>query len=118
MDHPPMTVEPHRLALQRAPARETLHRAATWLRGNMVLVLILPTLVFLGCFLVAPCVDMLVMSFRNPSTTSVYAPGYTVANYSRALTDRYYLGVLAQTIAFGIVTTAICATIGYPVGTT
>jgi putative spermidine/putrescine transport system permease protein len=111
-----MTVEPHRLALQRAPAaRETRHRVATWLRANMVLLLILPTLVFLGCFLVAPYVDMLVMSFRNPSTTSVFAPGYTVANYSKALTDPYYLGVLAQTIEFGIVTTAICATIGYPV---
>lgn len=111
-----MTVEPHRLALQGSPAaREGGHRVTAWLRANTVLLLVLPTLVFLACFLVTPYVNMLVMSFRNPSTTSVFAPGYTVTNYSKALTDPYYLGVLAQTIAFGILTTAVCATIGYPV---
>jgi putative spermidine/putrescine transport system permease protein len=116
VDHPPLTVEPNRLALPRAPAaRETVRHVIAWLCANRALLLILPTLVFLGCFLVAPYVNMLVMSFRNPSTTSVFAPGYTIANYGKALTDPYYLGVLAQTIAFGVVTTAVCAMIGYPV---
>jgi putative spermidine/putrescine transport system permease protein len=109
-------VEPRRLALRRAPlARRTMRRIIASLRANSALLLILPTLVFLGCFLVAPYVNMLVMSFRNPSTTGVFAPGYTVANYGKALTDPYYLGVLAQTLAFGVVTTAVCAAIGYPV---
>jgi len=111
-----MTVEPERLRLPRAlVAREIGHRVIAWLRANSALLLILPTLVFLGCFLVAPYVSMLVMSFRNPSTTSVFAPGYTFANYGRALSDPYYLEVLAETIAFGLVTTAVCAIIGYPV---
>jgi putative spermidine/putrescine transport system permease protein len=111
-----MTVEPGQLALRQAPAgRETRRWLASWVRANIALPLVLPTLLFLGCFLVAPYVNMLVMSFRNSSTTSVFAPGYTLANYSKALTDPYYLGVLAQTIAFGIVTTAVCAAIGYPV---
>jgi ABC-type sugar transport system permease subunit len=77
--------------------------------------LILRTLLFLACFLVAPYFNMLVMSVRNPSTSAAYAPGFTVANYTRALTDPYYLGVLAQTIALGAVTTLICALIAYPV---
>jgi putative spermidine/putrescine transport system permease protein len=116
MDHPPMTAEPQGLALRRPQvARAAGRRGGAWLRANMTLLLVLPTLVFIGCFLVAPYVDMLVMSFRNPSTTSVFAPGYTIGNYSRALTDPFYLGVLARTIAFGVVTTAICAAIGYPV---
>jgi putative spermidine/putrescine transport system permease protein len=55
------------------------------------------------------------MSFRNPSTTAVFAPGFTVGNYTKALADPYYLGVLAQTIALGALTTAICAVVGYPV---
>jgi len=88
--------------------------SARRLPKNSVL-LILPTLLFLACFLVAPYFNMLVMSFRNPSTSAVYAPGFTVANYTRALTDPYYLGVLTQTVALGAVTTLICVLIAYPV---
>jgi putative spermidine/putrescine transport system permease protein len=111
-----MTLGPQRLALQAIPvAHAAGHRAGDWLRANTTLLLVLPTLVFLGCFLLAPYVNMLVMSFRNPSTTSVFAPGYTIGNYARALTDPFYLAVLAKTIGFGVMTTAICAAIGYPV---
>jgi putative spermidine/putrescine transport system permease protein len=111
-----VTVEPRDLALRRTPfAGATFRRGMAWLRANATLLLVLPTLVFLACFLVAPYVDMLVMSFRNPSTTSVFAPGFTIGNYGKALTDPFYLGILAKTIAFGVATTAICAAIGYPV---
>jgi len=111
-----MTVAPRPFAVRGATSiRAAGHPVRVWLRANAALLLVLPTLVFLGCFLVAPYVDMLVMSFRNPSTTSVFAPGYTVGNYTRALTDPFYLAVLAKTIAFGAVTTAICMVIAYPV---
>ena len=111
-----MTVAPQRFALQGATStRAAGQPIRAWLRANAPLLLVLPTLVFLSCFLVAPYVDMLVMSFRNPSTTSVFAPGYTIGNYTKALTDPFYLGVLAKTIAFGAATTAICAMIAYPV---
>ena len=79
------------------------------------MLLILPTLLFLGCFLVAPYVNMLVMSFRNPSTTAVFAPGFTLGNYAKALTDPFYLGVLAQTLALGAITTLICVVVAFPV---
>jgi putative spermidine/putrescine transport system permease protein len=116
VDHPPLTLDPQPIAV---PAVPTVTRAARvlalWRRPNGALLLIAPTLLFLSCFLVAPYVNMLIMSFRNPSTSAVFAPGFTVGNYTRALTDPYYLGVLAQTIVLGAVTTAICAVIGYPV---
>jgi len=112
-----MIGEAEGLALAGAPvtAPQTGRRVATRRRTNMTVFLVLPALVFLGCFLVAPYVDMLVMSFRNPSTTAVYAPGFTLANYRKALTDPFYLEVLARTLAFGAITTVVCATIAYPV---
>jgi putative spermidine/putrescine transport system permease protein len=111
-----MTVAPGPFALRGTTSiRAAGHPVRVWLRANASFLLVLPTLVFLGCFLVAPYVDMLVMSFRNPSTTGVFAPGYTMANYTKALTDPFYLVVLAKTIAFGAATTAICAVIAYPV---
>ncbi len=108
MDHPSLTSEkrPHWLAFGRELVRP---------RANLTLLLVLPTLLFLACFLVAPYVNMLVMSFRNPSTSNVFAPGYTVGNYTKALTDPYYLTVLGQTMLFGIVTTIVCLVLGYPV---
>lgn len=112
MDHPQIALEP---AVPEAPNTAAGRLVASRWRFNRSLLLILPTLLFLGCFLVAPYVNMLVMSFRNPSTTAVFAPGFTLANYGKALTDPYYLGVLAQTIALGAATTAIAAIIAFPV---
>jgi len=86
-----------------------------WMRSNTALLLFLPTVIFLVLFLLVPYVNMLVMSFRTPSTSAVFAPGFTTDNYTKALTDLYYFGVLFKTVVFGMVTTAICLLIGYPV---
>ena len=115
MDYPPVALDDSQLELAEAPVAGLGRLAVALRRPNRATLLILPTLLFLGCFLVAPYVNMLVMSFRNPSTTAVFAPGFTVANYAKALTDPYYLGVLAQTILLGTITTAICAVVAYPV---
>jgi putative spermidine/putrescine transport system permease protein len=116
VDHPPITLDLGSAAVAGVPvAPRGGHLVSARLLPKNSVLLILPTLLFLACFLVAPYFNMLVMSFRNPSTSAVYAPGFTVANYTRALTDPYYLGVLAQTIALGAVTTLICALIAYPV---
>lgn len=76
--------------------------------------LIAPTLVLLLIFLILPYINMAVMSFRNPSTTSVFAPGYTLENYTRALGDGYYLGVLAKTLWTGTVVSTICLLLAFP----
>jgi putative spermidine/putrescine transport system permease protein len=103
------------LELAGSPTARFGRLAAARRRPNGAVLLILPTLLFLGCFLVAPYVNMLVMSFRNPSTTAVFAPGFTLGNYAKALTDPFYLGVLAQTLALGAITTLICVVVAFPV---
>ena len=91
-------------------------RRRDWLRSNMALLLILPTVGLLIAFLLLPYLNMVVMSFRNPSTSQVFAPGYTVGNYLRALLDPdfFYVRILWDTMVFGVMTTAVCLVVGYP----
>jgi len=107
-----MTAVPQALATSVAVGRGRL-----WLRSNMALFLILPTLGLLIAFLLLPYLNMVVMSFRNPSTRQVFAPGYTVGNYLDALldSDLYYLQILWDTMVFGAMTTAVCLIVGFPV---
>jgi putative spermidine/putrescine transport system permease protein len=79
------------------------------------LLLILPTVALLVVFFLLPYANMLLMSFRVPSTVRPYAPGFTIGNYVKALTDVYYLKVLGYSFAFGVLTTAACLVIAYPV---
>ena len=60
---------------------------------------------------------MVVMSFRNPSTSQVFAPGFTVGNYLDAIldSDLYYLEILWDTMVLGAATTAVCLVLGFPV---
>jgi putative spermidine/putrescine transport system permease protein len=83
--------------------------------GAPALLLFLPALALLVAFFLVPYVNMLVMSFRVPSTSQPYAPGFTLENYVEALTDLYYLRVLWDTAVFGVLTTATCLAISYPV---
>ncbi|MGH1484173.1 MAG: ABC transporter permease [Geminicoccales bacterium] len=84
-------------------------------RGTLLL--IIPTLGMLIAFLLFPYLNMIVMSFRTPSTSNVFAPGYTIANYLEILLDEdfYYLEILLNTLVLGVVTTAICLLLGFPV---
>ena len=84
---------------------------------RMPLLLVLPALGILVAFLLLPYLNMVVMSFRNPSTRQVFAPGFTVGNYLNALldVDIYYLEILWETMVFGVFTSAICLAIGFPV---
>jgi putative spermidine/putrescine transport system permease protein len=101
-------------ALRAAPERPG---RSGWLRAKASLLLVVPTLAFLIAFLLLPYLNMVVMSFRTPSTRQVFAPGFTAANYLDALLDPdlYYLRILWDTMALGVMTTAICLVLGYPV---
>ena len=81
------------------------------------LFLIIPTIFFLVIFLILPYLNMVLMSFRNPSTRQVFAPGFTIDNYKDALLDAdlYYIEILFETLIFGILTTLFCFMIAYPV---
>jgi putative spermidine/putrescine transport system permease protein len=100
--------------LLASPARSD---GRSWWRVNASLLLALPTLGLLIAFLLLPYLNMVVMSLRTPSTRQVFAPGFTAANYLDALLDPdlFYLRILWDTMTLGIMTTAICLVLGYPV---
>ena len=74
-----------------------------------------PALLLVGGFLVLPYLEIVLMSVRMPSRVGMYAPGFTVGNYTRVLGDAFYLGALWQTLWVGGVTTLACALLGTPV---
>ncbi|MEZ5933847.1 MAG: ABC transporter permease [Alphaproteobacteria bacterium] len=86
-------------------------------KPHATFLLILPTLGILIAFLLFPYLNMIVMSFRTPSTSDVFAPGYTIGNYLEILFDEdfYYLEILLNTLLLGAMTTAICLLLGFPV---
>lgn len=90
----------------RAP-RRPLARRAVWL--------IVPALVLIGVFLVVPYLNIVLMSLRPPAVGAPHGPGFTLANYANALSDRYLLGVLSDTLLLGLTITPICLLLGYPV---
>ena len=68
-------------------------------RSRLTLLLLIPTLALLVAFLLLPYVNMVVMSFRTPSTSAVFGPGFTTANYLDAhlAPDYYYLEIICET---------------------
>ena len=77
--------------------------------------LALPAVLMVGVFIVVPYLNIVVMSFRTPSATAIYGPGFTVASYVKVLTDSLYLGLLKDTLLYALATTSLCLVIGFPV---
>jgi len=84
-------------------------------RGSRAFWLIAPALLLIGVFLVLPYLNIVLMSLRPPAVGAPYGAGFTLANYARALTDPYLLGVLGDTLLLGLTVTPICLLLGYPV---
>jgi putative spermidine/putrescine transport system permease protein len=82
-------------------------------RGTLLLAAPIGAALF--AFLVLPYLTIVVMSFRVPSTTAAYAPGFTTASYAKALTDELYVGTLVDTIRIALTVTIVCLALGYPV---
>lgn len=70
---------------------------------------LLPALLFLAAFFVAPIVELVWRSFAESAT----APGSS--QYLLVLSDPYYLKVIANTFVLSGIVTLICLIIGYPV---
>lgn len=87
----------------------------TGAEGRRKLLLAAPIGIVLFVLFVLPYVSIVVMSFRMPSTTAAYAPGFTVGNYTKALTDELYLGTLLDTLRIALTVTVICLLLAYPV---
>jgi putative spermidine/putrescine transport system permease protein len=54
------------------------------------------------------------MSVYRPDPQELWVPAFTLDNYARLLGEPLYARVLARTVGFALVTTAICAVLGYP----
>ncbi len=79
------------------------------------LLLILPAALVLLAFLVVPYLNIVLMSLRVPGSGVPYAPGWTLGNYAKFFSDRFYLEQLANTLWIGVATTLACLLVGYPV---
>jgi len=84
-------------------------------RSTYPILLIVPSVLLLGLFLVLPYLNIVVMSFRNPANGAPYAPGFTIGNYLRLITDSFYLQQVANTLLIGLVTTLLCLVLGFPI---
>lgn len=82
-------------------------------RAALLLYLAPVTLFYLG-FLVLPYAMVLRLSLFRFSSMRLYIPDYTLANYAAVLTDPFYLLLIARTVGLGVLVTAICLLLGYP----
>lgn len=74
-----------------------------------------PALLLILVLVVLPYANILLMSLREPSTTAIYAPGFTLGNYTKVLLDPFYLGLLWRTFKIALITVAVSIVLGYPV---
>lgn len=73
-----------------------------------------PACVFYVIFLLVPYGLILEMSFFSYSSTKLYLPGFTLHNYVDVLTDSFYIALIARSIGLGILVTAVCIVLGFP----
>src|ERR1700690_4167296 len=76
--------------------------------------LIAPLLLWLGLFVVAPTLIMLVYSVCARGTLGGVELRFTLENYA-AVFDPTYLRIIARSLGFAALTTVICLLMGYPV---
>jgi putative spermidine/putrescine transport system permease protein len=85
------------------------------MRTRTGLMLIAPLALVLAGFFVVPMLMMLPTSFREYAPGLGVTPGvWTLENYTRIVTDDYYLEVIWRTLGLGLFVTLACLLLGYP----
>lgn len=82
--------------------------------GPWSLVLLLPLLVWLLAFVVAPAAILVAYSFADRDELGRVIWAFSLENYRRVL-DPVYLAVLGRSVGYAAATTAICIVLAYPV---
>src|SRR6266404_3104091 len=72
-----------------------------------------PYAVFLVFLLLVPFANVAMYSIHPYSPTKVLLPELTLDNY-RKIFDLYYLRLFGRTLRLGVITTAVCVVLGYP----
>jgi len=83
-------------------------------RRPVWLILVGPYGLYLALLLVVPAVNIVIYSFLTYSPTKIAVPVLTAANYGK-LCDAYYLELFLRTMKLALITTMICALLGFPV---
>jgi ABC-type spermidine/putrescine transport system permease subunit I len=87
---------------------------ATSTHARFGAVLVAPGLGILTLFLFVPLVLIVGLSVLTYSPTKIWLPVFTAVNYQKFF-HPYYVGVMWTTIQIGLLTTAACAVLGFPV---
>jgi len=96
------------------PGRSAADRVRHDRTGRAAALYLAPITVFYLLFLVLPYGLVLRMSFYRFSATTMYVPGFTLANYAAITTDPFYLTLLGRTLWLGFLVTVLCLLLGYP----
>ena len=73
-----------------------------------------PYALFLLVLLLVPFANIALYSLHPYSPTKVFLPELTFTNYSKIF-DLYYVRLFGRTLRLGLITTAVCVVLGYPV---
>jgi putative spermidine/putrescine transport system permease protein len=85
------------------------------MKARTGLMLIAPLALVLAGFFLVPVLMLLPTSFREYAPGVGVTPGvWTLENYSRIVTDDYYLEVISRTLGLGLFVTLACLVLGYP----
>jgi putative spermidine/putrescine transport system permease protein len=76
--------------------------------------LIAPVVLFLVVLLIVPYMNMVRMSFLVKPPGERYLNVFTLDNYARVLRDGFYWRILANTVWYAALTTALTLVLGYP----
>lgn len=77
--------------------------------------LVVPSLAALGVLFIAPQLFLAAQSLHPSLGPARVGSSWTLENYTRILSDTYYLNTLARTIWISAITTVACLLLGYPV---
>ena len=94
-----------------------LEKIDRFLRGQFkrpYLLLLIPSLAILVLFFVIPLIFLFVLSLRHYIPGTGISSTLTLENYTKFLTDLFYIDVLLKTLFLGILTSFLTLIIGYP----
>ncbi len=83
-------------------------------QNGLTYFLLIPPMLFMVCFLLAPLANLLMLSFLTHSPTSLWTHDLTLANYLQAL-DLYYFDIFVRSFRIAAISTAFCVVLGYPI---
>jgi putative spermidine/putrescine transport system permease protein len=76
--------------------------------------LLWPSLIYYTLFMILPALMFCVVSFYGRSDSDFFNRVFTLSNYVKIFTDRFYLNSLWLTFLISVKTTIACLFIGYP----